>query len=183
MCGRVLLHRYGINYCFTLATDTRKSSYVSFTLLFVLLQVMAIKPIVFTVAGASAVVRPSTIHSVNIKFGTQTVALSNMCRTETSSQLSADAHAPWCNMEKYKHLWLHLSCYIMTLKIGIPSNLTRWVTEVSQGLSVAGGDESPIAEWSIEASPDAESLADDLQYKSAHFSNSFHSVLTLAADW
>jgi hypothetical protein len=27
------------------------------------------------------------------------------------------------------------------------------------------------------------SLAVDLQYKSAHFSNSFHSVLTLAADW
>jgi hypothetical protein len=43
--------------------------------------------------------------------------------------------------------------------------------------------------WQEEcASPDAESLADqsladDLQYKSAHFNNSFHSVLTLATDW
>jgi hypothetical protein len=53
---------------------------------------------------------------------------------------------------------------------------------------VAGGDESPDAESpsigrSIVSSLDGESLADDLQYKSAHFSNSFHSVLTLAAEW
>jgi hypothetical protein len=45
----------------------------------------------------------------------------------------------------------------------------------SQGLVWQEGGESPDADQSINAS-----LALDLQYKSAHFSNSFHSVLTLA---
>jgi hypothetical protein len=42
--------------------------------------------------------------------------------------------------------------------------------------------ESPSIVRSIDSSLDGESLVDDLQYKSSHFSNSFHSVLTLAAD-
>jgi hypothetical protein len=78
---------------FTLATYTRISSYVSFTLS-VLLQIMAIKPSASTVVVVSVVGHVGMTHSVNIIFGTQTVALSNMCRAETSSHLSADAHAP-----------------------------------------------------------------------------------------
>jgi hypothetical protein len=62
---------------------------------------------------------------------------------------------------------------LLTNKIKIISPYLTGESEVRHGAEC--GSESPDADQSIDAS-----LAVDLQYKRAHFSNSFHSVLTLA---